>query len=155
MLLLGNFGKSKNMIRIILILFLFPFSCLGQDIPKFSNTIYVKNVSFASAKNALLDIGYFIDQQNEQDGTIITKEINADKDKMFGVELNRYVMIIYVRIKDSIGKISAQMSFTDGNKREWSTVEYWKLRTSVPHSLFLIIDKYAHSIGSEITYAKL
>lgn len=147
---------EKKLIQLIVVLFS-PFVFFGQDIPKYAKAIYVKDVSFMKAKNALLDSGYFIEQQSEEDGTIVTKEFNGDTYRMFGQNLNRYAVVMFIRVKDSTAKIMAKWAFNNEGdpfaKKQFQDLEYWKLKSSVPHALFMILDKYARSLGGEINYS--
>lgn len=146
----------------ILILIAFALPAAAQDIPKFTNTIFAKGVAFSQVKDSLLNQGYFIDQQNEQDGTIITKPkgVCDCKNKDF------HQVVYYIRVKDSTARIGGKFNinynydaskggFFSNDKNEFHQLEYWKSGISVPHQIFLIMDSFAHSLSSQITYAKL
>lgn len=128
--------------------------CAIQAQEKGDNAIVVKGVDFAQVKNVLLDNGYFIDQQNEQDGTIVTRETNADDARSFGQNLNRFNIILYVRVSNSTAVITGQMRFTEEEKKEWHPVEFWKSKGSVPYHLFAKMDKIAQGLKGELSYVK-
>lgn len=145
-----------------LILFLLPIAAHSQGIPKFSNAIIAKGVTFKQIKSALLDSAYFIDQQNEEDGTIITKPkgVCDCKNKDFNQ------LIIFVRIKDSSATFSGKFNFNynynqskgglfSNDKNEFQQLEYWKSGISVPHHIFLKLDGFVRGLSSQITYVKL
>jgi len=143
----------------LLFTFFVPIAALGQDIPKFSNTILARGVSFNQAKDSLLSQGYFIDQQNEQDGTIITKPKGVEKNDV-------RTIIIEVYVKDSIARITGRWNnnynyraqsggLFSVDKTQFTPVEYWRSGISVPHKMFLIMDSYAKSMTSLISYEKL
>jgi len=144
--------------KLLFLALLLPLTGRSQDIPKFSNTILVKGVTFKQAKSALLDSAYFIDQQNEQDGTIVTKPKGFEKNDV-------RTLIIYVRVKDSVARITGAWNnnfnyraqsggLGSVDKTQFHPVEYWKSSISVQHFAFLQLDRYARSLGGEITYAK-
>ena len=148
--------------KIIFSLLLSPILATGQDIPKFSNTIIAKAISFKQVKDTLLNLGYFIDQQNEEDGTIITKPKGVCNCK--NVDFNQ--LIIYVRVRDSVGKFTGAYNINynynaqrggllSNDKNEFHPLEYWKSGISTPHMIFLKLDKIVRSISSQVTYAKL
>lgn len=139
----------------IFILLLLPCFCNAQDIPKFANTIFVKGVTFAQVKSALLDSAYFIDLQNEQDGTIITTEKNVDPYRLFGQNTDRWHIILNIRVKDSIAKISGQIWYVEQKPKQWRPIEYWRSTISAPHAIFMNMDKVAQSLHGQVTYAKL
>lgn len=143
---------------ICLALCLIPIACACQDIPKFSNVIFAKGTSFRQAKDSLLANGYFIDQQNEQDGTIITKPKGVEKNDV-------RTLIIEIYIKDSTARITGRWNnnynyraqtggLASVDKTQFFPVEYWKSGISVPHKMFLLMDNFARTLSSRITYAK-
>jgi hypothetical protein len=147
--------------KILLLLILNPSFSFSQDIPKFSNTIIAKGVSFQTIKDSLLSIGYFIDQQNQEDGTIITKPKGVCDCK----NVNFHQLIIYVRVKDSVAKFSGTFNINYNNnaqrgglfsndRTEFHPLEYWKSSISLPHSIFMKMDKIVRTLSSDISYAK-
>ena len=147
--------------KLLFCLFFAPFFSFAQDIPKFSNTIIAKNICFQVIKDSLLDKGFFIDQQNEQDGTIITKPKGVCDCK----NIDFHQLIIYVRVKDSIAKFTGAFNINynfnaqrggliSNDRTEFHKLEYWKSSISVPHALFLKLDKIVRSISTDIAYSK-
>ncbi|OSZ77589.1 hypothetical protein CAP36_14540 [Chitinophagaceae bacterium IBVUCB2] len=145
-------------------LFLF-FSIIvkSQEPVKNNNAIVVKGVIFSKVKETLLDAGFFIDQQNAEDGTIITKQ------KGFCECPNKdfYQLIYYIRVKDSVatirGKFSSavQLNLLNNHKNtddkdDFSEVLYWKDKKSSYHYLFGIMTEFSKSLmGSSIEFKTL
>lgn len=147
--------------KVLLFLFFVPLLSFSQDIPKFSNAIIAKGVSFKQIKSSLLDSAFFIDLQNEEDGTIITKPKGVCNCK--NKDFNQ--LIIYVRVKDSIATFTGKWNvnynynqsrggFLSNDKNDFQRLEYWKSSSSVPHHIFLILDHFARSLSSDISYSK-
>lgn len=147
--------------RLLLLLLLIPGFAFAQDIPKFTNTIFVKGVSFKKAKATLLDSAYFIDQQNEEDGTIVTKPKGVCD--CHNKDFNQ--LIISIRVKDSTARISGTFNINynsnaqkgglfSNDRTEFHQLEYWKSGISSYHKIFLIMDSIARAMGRDVTYAK-
>ena len=147
--------------KVLTCILIAPLISLGQDIPKFSNTVIAKNISFQVIKDSLLDKGFFIDQQNEQDGTIITKPKGVCDCK----NIDFHQLIIYVRVKDSVAKFTGAFNINynfnaqrggliSNDRTEFHKLEYWKSSISVPHVLFLKLDKIVRSMSEVISYSK-
>jgi hypothetical protein len=145
-----------------LFLLALPVAAKSQEIPKFSNAIIANHVTFKQVKATLLDSAFFIDQQNEEDGTIITKPkgVCDCKNKDFNQ------LIVYVRVKDSsatfTGKFNLNYNYNQSrggllsnDKTDFRQLEYWKSAMSAPHNIFLKLDALVRSISQQITYAKL
>lgn len=143
-------------------LVLYPILLKAQEPVKNNNAIIVKGVGFTKVKETLLDAGIFIDQQNAEDGTLITKR------KGFCECPNKdfYQLIYYIRVKDSVatirGKFSSEVSLSLlGNrninpKDDFSEVLYWKDKKSRYHYLFGIMTDFAKSLnGNTIEYKTL
>ena len=145
--------------RILIITLVFiPLNVICQEIPKFANTIIVEGTCFDSLKNSLLDNGYFIDQQNKDDGTVITKAKGIDKYDM-------HTLIMYIRIKDSVAKITGKWNLNvnynaqkgglySNDKTDFMPLEYWKDKHSNPHVIFVVMDNFAKSLHGKISYVK-
>jgi len=140
--------------KLLICLLFNPALSFCQEIPKYSTTIIAHGLSFQQIKDSLLSHSFFIEQQNESNGTIITKEKNADSYRAFGSNLNRWTVMIYVRIKDSTAVFTEQYSYMEGNFKRWKQVEYWKAKGSVPHSLFMILDNFVKCLTPRIEYTK-
>lgn len=140
-----------------------PTLCQGQDPPRYTNAILVKGTSFQQVKSALLDSGFFIDQQNEQDGTIITKR------KGFCNCPNKdfYQLVYYIRVKDSTATIRAKFSaaaqmhifsndhpHTD-DKDDFEEVQYRKSKILIYHYLFGLMQEFAGSLKGQMNYATI
>ena len=136
------------------ILLLLPFSAFAQEIPKFVTTITVKNVGFSQVKTALLDSGYFLESQLPEDGTLVTKERNMDRHRMFGMNTDGYHIVLMIRIKDSVAVFKAKWRLTDKGMDEWQDLEYWKGKSSVPHALFIRMDQFAAGFKQPREYSK-
>jgi hypothetical protein len=144
-----------------LFFFLFiPLFAISQEPQKGDNTIVVNGVGFTQIKNALLDSGYFIAEQNADDGTIVTKARNADNGRIFGQRLDRYHIIIYVRVKDSVATFREDYDFKTGegnresDRSDFKEVTYWKSKGSVPYHLFEQMDAIAKGFGRPLVYLK-
>jgi hypothetical protein len=89
--------------KLLVCLFLAPLLSFAQDIPKFSNTIFVKGVSWRQVMDTLLNQGYVIDEQNEKDGTITTRPMQYEKTDVREI-------VYYIRVSDSTAKIKGKYS---------------------------------------------
>jgi len=129
----------------------------SQEPVKNNNAIIVKGVVFSKVKEVILDAGIFIDDQNAEDGTIITKRKGYCEcpNKEF------YQLIYYIRIKDSVATIRGQFSsavqlrlFTNrtntDDKDDFSPVLYWKDKKSAYHYLFGIMRDFAKSLNGTL-----
>lgn len=88
---------------LIIILFILPAIIFSQT--KKDNLIIVKGISFDTVVNTLLDNGYFIEQKDMKDGTIITKPKPVNYANSGKARYEATTMILYIRVKDSIAKI--------------------------------------------------
>ena len=139
--------------RSSLFLSLFFASCcvFGQEPVKGNNAIIVKGVTFSKVKGTLLDAGIFIDQQNAEDGTIITKR----KGYCECPNKDFYQLIYYIRVKDSVATIRGQFStpvylLGGGGKSpedDFSEVIYWRDKKSGYNYIFGIVIAFAKSLG--------
>lgn len=142
--------------KVFLLIFFFPFLAFSQEPQKNNNTIIVKGVSFNKVKETLLDAGIFIDQQNADDGTIITKRKGYCEcpNKEF------FQLIYYIRIKDSIASIKGRFNIivtqSDNDENNFIEVKYWKAKNTGMHYVFGIMDKFAKSLnGTMLEYKTL
>jgi hypothetical protein len=139
----------------IVIYFLyFIISVFCQEPVKGNNVILVRGVSFKTIKEALLDSGIFIDQQNEEDGTIITKR----KGYCECPNKDFYQLIYFIRVKDSVatirGKFSQQVQIklfnvspnTD-DKDDFMEAIFWKSKSSTYNYIFGIMTQFARSLN--------
>lgn len=133
--------------KMIVCLFLLPMFSFSQEIPKFTNTIFVKGVGWQQVKDALLHQGYSIAEQNERDGTIITSPRECDKNDVREIVYN-------INISDSVAKITGKYINNYGS-RAVGDVEYWKSTVSAMHFIFLFMDDFAKSLPGQLSYAKL
>jgi len=147
-----------NIISIAVVFAFCPMLVVAQEPKKNDNTIIVKGVSFAKVKETLLDAGFFLDQQNSDDGTIITKR----KGYCECPNKDFYQLVYYIRVKDSVATIRSQFSSEfslSGNrnpKEDFSEVVYWKDKKSGYGYLFGIMIAFAESLkGSSIEYKRL
>lgn len=149
--------------KLLLLAFVFSTSLIKaqEAVPvKNNNTIIVKGTSYSKVKETLLDAGFFIDQQNADDGTLITRR------KGFCECPNKefYQLVYYIRVKDSVANIKGKFSQavqiklvethrnTDG-KDDFSEVIYWKSKSSAYNYLFGIMIGFAKSLhGESIEY---
>jgi hypothetical protein len=144
----------------------FPAFLIAQEPSpvKNNNTIIVKGVGFGQVKETLLNAGIFIDQQNAEDGTIITKR----KGYCECPNKDFYQLIYYIRVKDSVATIRGKFSqavqihlFGDSNpntddKDDFSDVVYWKTKNTSYHYLFGIMTQFAKSLhGISIDFKTL
>jgi hypothetical protein len=144
------------------IFLLLPFYLKAQEPPKGSNAIIAKGVSFKQIKDSLLDQGFFIDQQNEEDGTIITKPKGVCECK--NVDYNQ--LIISIRVKDSVAKFSGTWnlnfnyhstggSLFSNDRTEFHRLEYAKSSLNVQHKIFLRMDAFVRKLTADVSYATL
>ncbi len=145
-----------------LLLFILSFDVWGQEPIKGNNAIIVSGVSFQKVKETLLDAGIFIDQQNAEDGTLITKRKGYCEcpNKEF------YQLIYFIRVKDSVATIRGQFSaeaslslFGEGKKDpedDFTEALYWKSKNSGYNYIFRVMQNFAKSLnGSSINYKTL
>jgi hypothetical protein len=136
----------------ILTFLLLPLAGISQT--KGDNTIKIVGVTFTQVKAALLDSGYTISQQNTEDGTIVTKDRNVDKYRMFGSPMDRFHLIMYFRIKDSVAIVRGEWDFHQESNSKYQPLEYWKSKGSVPHAIFEVMDNFSKSFGKTVEYLK-
>ena len=119
----------------------------AQEIPKFTNTIFVKGVSWKQVKTSLLHQGYAVAEENEQHGTITTSPRECDKNDLREIVYN-------ITVNDSIAKITGKYINNYGS-RAVGDVEYWKSTVSAMHFIFLVMNDFAKSLPGDISYAQL
>lgn len=137
-----------------LVFFLIQISTYSQEPVKGNNAILVKGVSFKSVKESLLDSGIFIDQQDEEDGTIITKRKGYCEcpNKEF------YQLIYYIRVKDSLatirGRFSQQVQLKIAStilprdeREDFTEAIFWKSKMSAYNYIFNIMIDFANSLN--------
>jgi hypothetical protein len=138
----------------LLVFFLIQISTYSQEPVKGNNAILVKGVSFKSVKESLLDSGIFIDQQDEEDGTIITKRKGYCEcpNKEF------YQLIYYIRVKDSLatirGRFSQQVQLKIAStilprdeREDFTEAIFWKSKMSAYNYIFNIMIDFANSLN--------
>jgi hypothetical protein len=153
-----------NSVLLLLFMLINLSPAFSQEPVKNNNAIIVKGTSFNKIKETLLDAGVFIDQQNAEDGTLITKR----KGYCECPNKDFYQLIYYIRIKDSVATIRAKFSqavqihlFGDNNKNtddkdEFSDVIYWKAKNTSYNYLFGVMNNFAKSLnGTNIEYKTL
>lgn len=135
---------------LLFVLSLCSYFSFGQV--KGNNAIIVKSVGFIQVKETLLDAGIFIDEQNAEDGTIITKK----KGYCECPNKDFYQLIYYIRIKDSVATIRGKWDLDAPLNNGFSEVVYWKAKTSAMHYLFGIMIEFAKSLnGTSIEFKTL
>ena len=132
----------------------FNVSAFCQEPVKGNNSIVVKGVNFKKIKETLLDSGIFIDQQSEEDGTIITKR----KGYCECPNKDFYQLIYFIRVKDTVatirGKFSQQVQLklvdaspnTD-DKDDFTEAVFWKSKLSSFNYIFRIMTEFARSLN--------
>jgi hypothetical protein len=101
-----------------------------------------------------LDSGIFIDQQDEEDGTIITKRKGYCEcpNKEF------YQLIYYIRVKDSLatirGRFSQQVQLKIAStilprdeREDFTEAIFWKSKMSAYNYIFNIMIDFANSLN--------
>ena len=140
--------------RLILMLVIIPIKLMSQEILPDANVIIVKNISFLRICNSLLDSGYNI---HKKDNELMT----AETDQRHYPKYWNATYCIKIRVKDSTAYISGEFTAPPGGglfyneiaKNRTDKTGKTKLK-SVDGYVFTIIDSFAHSLSSQITYAK-
>lgn len=140
--------------RLILLSLIIPLNLMSQQILPNANVIVAKNVTFLQACNALLDSGYII---HFKDNELMTAETDQRQYPKYWNATYR----IKIRIKDSCAYITGDFTAPPGgglfyNERVINrTDKTGKTKPkSVDGSIFILLDAFAHSLSSDITYAK-
>lgn len=137
--------------KILFAIFLIPSILFSQEAPKHTSVIQVKNVSFASAVNTLLDAGYTIDKLDKDFQTVTTERKAMYKNSGWYISIN-------IRIKDSTATIKGICGFTlmslkgEFDKNEY-VIENRGSGNSLPKESFRMMNELAERLGSEISYA--
>jgi hypothetical protein len=82
---------------------------------------------------------------------------------MFGQKMDRFHLIMYIGVKDSIATFKGEHNFTysgdptnslSTSQDNWYELEYWKSKSSAPNMIFKVMDKAARSTKGEISYLR-
>lgn len=142
--------------KLYIIALLLPSISVAQEIPKHTNAISVKSVSFNDIALALTEAGYFIDKKDSALGTIITLPKQNIR-----VSSNNGNVIIQVRIKDSTAIITGQYNwnveaktgFLNNDFRTYETIEKRGMKGSLFLQAFNRLNDFALSFKKEVTYS--
>jgi hypothetical protein len=120
----------------------------SRHIPSGSTTIYVKDVKFIDACNAILDAGLMIDKKDNDLQTV--QSLFKDE----GV-YSAWNPIIFIRIKDSIAIIKSEICFSTQN----CSSGFYKEKKSKPVQNayvngFMLAYKIARTLGTQISFSK-
>jgi len=146
----------KSLLSLFFLTFLYPVILSSQEPIKKNNAIVVKGVTFGKVKETLLDAGIFIDEQNSEDGTIVTKR----KGYCNCPNKDFYQLIYYIRVKDTIATIRGKWNViirpNDNDVNNFMEVEYWKDKNSGPHYIFGIMTDFAKALkGNSVEFKTL
>ncbi len=135
--------------KLLLALMLFPAVAFGQTIPKKANVILVQSVTFKEVVDTLLDHGYFFQQVDTINHTIITQPRTFKN--------GNYFMQIYV--KDSVVTITGKFNMNGEIKLfgvTYDAKEYEDIRNAAKGSVygnaFLKLDQFALRFNKPVTY---
>lgn len=141
--------------KLLICLLIAPLFSFSQGVLPNANTIIVGHVNFMRVCNALLDSGYVIEKKDNDLMTVTTGN------KQYPNRWNA-VYSIYIRVKDSTAYISGTFTAPPGGGlfknepiKNYCNKKGETKAGSIGGYPFIIIDKFAHSLGSDINYAKL
>lgn len=134
--------------KLLLLLFL-PVFTFAQKLPKKTNTITVKNISFQEAATALLDAGYTIKQSDKELQIITTDEKKMCKNCVKYTQIN-------VRIKDSVAVINGYWISTIFAKNGLTDADRYPIEAGtigVVKETWKLMNDYALSFNKNVEYS--
>jgi len=137
----------RKLLQIIAGIILFSFTASAQ--PKGATTIIVKGVDYKMVTDAIMDNGYFIENNNPDLGTATTME------RSYGNGV--WLLIIQARVKDSTayitGKIKVMLGpFGPPELLSWDPVENKGMKKSPLKLAFAELVKVALSLNKPMEY---
>ena len=120
-------------------------TCYSQDIPKYTNTIVVKGLSFDSAMNLLLDKGFRIEKKDNDLYTFETEPKEASKSSI-------YIIKLYGRSKDSSIYFTATSDLYGTNAYNHAKVENRGMKGSFLQKSFIAFNNLILSFNKPVEY---